>query len=77
MPNKIKTQTVLLISKQYVLNKMQCLDVSNVFDTVSKLHTRDIDTEHRHHAINAARLAEVWMDDYKRFFYTMRPEMKV
>lgn len=29
------------------------------------------------HGINSARLAEVWMDDYKRLFYEHRQELAV
>lgn len=29
------------------------------------------------HGINTARTVEVWMDDYKRFFYLNRPDLKV
>ena len=29
------------------------------------------------HGINSARLAEVWMDDYKRLFYLHRQELQV
>lgn len=28
------------------------------------------------HGINTARMAEVWMDDYKRLFYLYRPDLK-
>ena len=29
------------------------------------------------HGLNTARVAEVWMDDYKRLFYMHRPELQV
>lgn len=29
------------------------------------------------HGLNTARLAETWMDDYKRLFYLYRPELQV
>lgn len=29
------------------------------------------------HGINSARMAEVWMDDYKRLYYNYRRELKV
>ena len=29
------------------------------------------------HGINSARMAEVWMDDYKRLYYNYRHELKV
>ena len=29
------------------------------------------------HGINTVRMAEVWMDDYKRLFYLHRPDLKV
>ena len=31
---------------------------------------------HDSHGINTARMAEVWMDDYKRFFYMHRNDLK-
>lgn len=29
------------------------------------------------HGLNTARMAETWMDDYKRLFYLYRPELQV
>ena len=35
------------------------------------------DKERDYHGLNTARMAEVWMDDYKRLFYFYRASLKV
>ncbi|XP_055334820.1 polypeptide N-acetylgalactosaminyltransferase 13-like [Paramacrobiotus metropolitanus] len=40
---------------------------------MSRGHTYDAE---KHHGANAARVAEVWLDDYKRLFYLARPNLK-
>lgn len=56
------------------LEIVPCSRVGHVFrDFLPYKFPNDKDT----HGINTARLAEVWMDDYKKFFYFYRGEYKV
>ncbi|OQV15207.1 putative N-acetylgalactosaminyltransferase 9 [Hypsibius exemplaris] len=55
-----------------VLEFIPCSRVGHI----SRTHTYNFADEDRNHQVNSARLAEVWMDDYKRHFYVARPAMK-
>ena len=44
---------------------------NNLFASLS------IDKKRDYHGINSKRLAEVWMDDYKRMFYMQRKNLRV
>lgn len=48
-----------------------CSHVGHIFRPFHPYHI-----PHDSHGINTARMAEVWMDDYKRFFYMHRADLK-
>ena len=48
-----------------------CSHVGHIFRPFHPYHI-----PHDSHGINTARMAEVWMDDFKRFFYMHRADLK-
>lgn len=56
-----------------LLETIPCSRVGHIF---RNFHPYSFPGSKDTHGINTARLVEVWMDDYKRFFYLHRPELK-
>ncbi|XP_039290092.1 polypeptide N-acetylgalactosaminyltransferase 1 isoform X2 [Nilaparvata lugens] len=56
------------------LETVPCSRVGHIFRT---FHPYTFPNDKDSHGINTVRLAEVWMDEYKRLFYLNRPDLKV
>ncbi|KAK2711448.1 hypothetical protein QYM36_012572 [Artemia franciscana] len=55
------------------LETIPCSRVGHIFRS---FHPYSFPGNKDTHGLNTARMAEVWMDDYKRLFYMHRPELK-
>ena len=53
------------------LEIIPCSRVGHVFRSHRPYNDKDDST-----SMNALRVAEVWLDDYKQHFYELRPELK-
>ena len=56
---------------QYVLQAIPCSHVGHIFRDTHPYFIPDDS-----HGRNTMRMAEVWMDDYKRLFYMHRVDLK-
>ena len=57
-----------------VLETIPCSMVGHIF---RDFHPYTFPGKKDTHGINTVRMAEVWMDDYKRLFYLHREDLKV
>ncbi|XP_075212593.1 polypeptide N-Acetylgalactosaminyltransferase 1 [Lycorma delicatula] len=55
------------------LETIPCSRVGHIFRT---FHPYSFPNDKDSHGINTVRLAEVWMDEYKRLFYLNRPDLR-
>lgn len=56
--------------------KLETVPCSRVGHVFRDFHPYSFPDNKDTHGINTARLVEVWMDDYKRFFYMFEPNLK-
>ena len=54
---------------------LETIPCSRVGHLYPLFHTYSVPDNKDTHGINTARLAEVWMDDYKKLFYNYRPDL--